>query len=47
MSMVEYIERKTKELRVKQEAEALAELEAEWIDWSERKSAAEARGLLS
>lgn len=44
MSAADYIDRKTKELEAKMEVEARERLKAEWVDWSERKEAAEARG---
>ncbi len=44
MSMAVYIEQKTKELRARREAESRAKLAAEWIDWSDRREAAESRG---
>ena len=44
MTIAAYFEQKTRESRAKQRAEALAELEAEWIDWFHREAAAKARG---
>ena len=44
MSIADYIDQKTKELRDKHEAEARSEFTAEWNDWLDSKEAAEARG---
>ena len=44
MTIGRYFEQKTKELRARQEAEGYARGRAEWLDWRERKEAADARG---
>ena len=44
MTIAQYFEQKTRESQARQEARALAALDAEWTDWYYRKEAAEARG---
>ena len=44
MSIADYFDQKTRELEARQKAEARARLAAEWVDWSDRRKAAEARG---
>ena len=44
MSIADYFDHKTRELEARQKTEARARLAAEWIDWSDRRKAAEARG---
>ena len=44
MSIAAYFEQKTRESRARQEARALAALDAEWTDWVNRREAAKTRG---